>query len=69
MEKIKDFKDEKVGDMVVMAAGSLQQPREWVNGHWMLAAVKRKVSEFSWLLRGLQQPRGVGFAWAMPPNV
>ncbi|KAI5321849.1 hypothetical protein L3X38_030921 [Prunus dulcis] len=38
--------------MVVMAAGSLQQPRESVDGHWMLAAAKRKMQK---------QPRIDGF--------
>ncbi|PQP95888.1 hypothetical protein Pyn_33603 [Prunus yedoensis var. nudiflora] len=32
--KMKDFKAKKVGDMVVMATGSLQQHREWVDDRW-----------------------------------
>ncbi|PQM40393.1 hypothetical protein Pyn_00102 [Prunus yedoensis var. nudiflora] len=36
-----DFMDEKVGDMVVMAARSLQQPRELVDGRWDACSSQR----------------------------
>ncbi|CAL8152653.1 unnamed protein product [Prunus armeniaca] len=36
-----DFKDEKVEGMVVMAAGSMQQLREWVDGRWDACSSQR----------------------------
>ncbi|KAI5313128.1 hypothetical protein L3X38_042302 [Prunus dulcis] len=46
----------------LMVAGVLEQPRDvW--------SMQLRKGEFSWLLRGLQPPRGVGFGRPMPPNL